>query len=79
MDAKHGERTPKNHSFSEMAHNLGVHESKPKPLIDGNVLKDMGIKPGPNMGKLLNEVYNAQLNGDISTPEEAVQWLKNNQ
>jgi len=44
----------------------------PDPLIDGDILTDLGMKPGPIFKRILNEVYDAQLEGRVATREEAV-------
>jgi poly(A) polymerase len=44
----------------------------PRPLIDGSTLIHHGLKPGPHFSDLLEQVRDAQLNGDISSPEEAL-------
>ena len=49
---------------------------KPKPLINGNDLMAAGYKPGPVMGQILQEAYDAQLEGVIKTREEALGWVK---
>jgi len=47
-------------------------ELKPKPLITGDDLIAQGMKPGPIFGKLLREIEDAQLEGRITTREEAL-------
>jgi len=52
-----------------------------KNLITGNHLMEIGIQPGPTMGKILRLVRGAQDEGKISTPEQALELakeLKNN-
>ena len=44
----------------------------PSPLLDGNVLKKLGIEAGPAFARILTETRNAQLNGEISTQAEAI-------
>lgn len=46
-------------------------EIKPTPLISGKELIDMGYNPGPLFSEILNFVEEAQLEGDISTTEDA--------
>lgn len=46
-------------------------EIKPVPLITGEELIEMGYKPGPLFSEILNFLEEAQLEGDISTVEEA--------
>jgi len=43
----------------------------PLPLLDGNDLLAMGWNPGPLFKRMLDEVYDAQLEGRISTKEQA--------
>jgi hypothetical protein len=50
------------------AHAGGIHAT---PLIDGDELIRMGLKPGPAFKKLLETLYDAQLEGRIATLEEA--------
>ena len=45
-----------------------------KPLVTGLDLIELGIKPGPPMGKLLNEIRDHQLAEELSTREEALAW-----
>jgi tRNA nucleotidyltransferase (CCA-adding enzyme) len=58
--------------FLEKARALGVDRSPPKPLLLGRHLLELGMKPGPEMGTLLKQIYERQLDGEITTPEEAV-------
>lgn len=44
----------------------------PTPLLDGNDLIDAGFTPGPVFRKILDAVYDAQLEGLISTREAAL-------
>jgi poly(A) polymerase len=48
----------------------------PKPLISGAELKALGLKPGKQFGKLLKEVQELQLNGEITTEQAAVAWVR---
>lgn len=51
---------------------------KPLPkLLDGfEVMQIKGIKQSPLLGKILNALKEAQLNGDINTKEEAIEFVK---
>jgi len=44
----------------------------PEPLIDGNDLIESGMEPGPLFSRVLDGVYDAQLEGQISTRAEAM-------
>lgn len=48
----------------------------PSPLIDGGDLIDLGMKPGPVFSRVLEAVYDAQLEGSISTKEQARSMAK---
>ncbi len=41
-------------------------EIKPKPLVTGHDLQELGAKPGPAMGKILHQLMDEQLEGKIS-------------
>lgn len=55
---------------------LGDVELKPRPLLDGHDLMRLGAVPGPALGQLAQEMYIAQLEGTLQTPEEAEHWAK---
>ncbi len=46
-------------------------ELRPSPLLTGGDLIVMGYKPGPVFKEILRTVEDAQLGGEIATPEEA--------
>jgi poly(A) polymerase len=48
----------------------------PKPLINGRDLMALGWQPGPQLGQILTKVQDAQLEGVITTREEALEWLR---
>lgn len=41
-------------------------EIKPKPLVTGHDLQQLGFPPGPGMGKILNQLMDEQLEGKFS-------------
>lgn len=51
---------------------------KPLPkLLDGiEIMKIKGIKQSPELGKIINTLKEAQLNGDITTKQEAIDFIK---
>jgi len=55
----------------DRARALGVEHAPLPPLLMGRDLLDMGHTPGPAMGTLLARLRAAQLDGEVSTPEEA--------
>lgn len=47
-------------------------------LIDGReIMEILNIKPSPKLGEIINAINEAQLNGDITTHEEAVNYIEN--
>ena len=46
------------------------------PLLKGGDLIKMGMKPGPAMGALLNEIREKQLQDELKTPADARIWAK---
>jgi tRNA nucleotidyltransferase (CCA-adding enzyme) len=53
---------------------LGVAHKAPKRLLEGRHLHELGVAPGPQMGVLVMQVYEAQLDGTVQTHEEAVAY-----
>jgi poly(A) polymerase len=54
-------------------------EKKPAirpPLLTGDDLIALGMKPGPAMGALLNEIREKQLADELTTPRQAKAWAK---
>jgi tRNA nucleotidyltransferase/poly(A) polymerase len=55
---------------------LGDIELRPKPLLDGHELIYLGAVPGPALGQLAQEIYIAQLEGQLMTKSQAGNWAK---
>lgn len=51
----------------------------PPPLVTGEDLKAMGLHEGPRLGKILRQLYGAQLDEKLTTRQQALdqvrQWL----
>jgi len=45
-------------------------------LLNGHDLIRLGAAPGPSLGHLAEELYVAQLEGDVGTREQAEYWVK---
>ena len=50
----------------------------PPPLVTGHDLMALGWKPGPHFGPVLEAVQTAQLEGALTTTEEALAWVRQN-
>ena len=48
----------------------------PPPLVRGTDLLEMGWKPGPQIGQILEAVQTRQLEGNLATRDEALKWVK---
>lgn len=59
--------------FIARARQLGVEHAPPRPLLLGRHLLQLGMAPGPEMGRILRAVYELQLDGKVTTLEEALQ------
>jgi len=51
---------------------LGVEHAPPARLVLGRHLLPLGVEPGPRLGRLLDAVYERQLDGAFTTTEEGV-------
>jgi tRNA nucleotidyltransferase (CCA-adding enzyme) len=58
--------------FLERARTLGVEHRPPAPLLLGRHLLALGLRPGPQVGAILKAVYEQQLDGTVTTLEEAI-------
>ena len=47
-------------------------EIKPRPLVTGHDLQELGVPPGPAMGKLLHQLMDEQLEGKLTDREGAL-------
>ena len=55
---------------------LGDVELRPKPLLSGHDLMRLGAVPGPSLGQLAEEMYIAQLEGQLQTKRQAKEWVE---
>jgi tRNA nucleotidyltransferase (CCA-adding enzyme) len=57
--------------FLTRARALGVEHRAPAPILLGRHLLELGLPPGPRIGEVLRQVYEKQLDGEITSLEEA--------
>ncbi len=62
--------------FVERARAIGADKGPPPPLLLGRHLLALGLKPGPRIGQILKAVYEEQLDGAITTTDEAIERAK---
>jgi len=60
----------------ERARKFDVEDQAPTPIVMGRHLLESGVQPGPDMGRLLDECYEAQLDGLFSTLDEGLTYAK---
>ena len=60
----------------QRAHELQVQDSAPEPLVKGRHLIGLGLKPGPHFRPILDECYEAQLDGKFKTLEEGILYAE---
>ena len=48
----------------------------PARLVNGQDLQDIGVRPGPRMGELLGRAWEAQLDGEVRTRDEALALVR---
>jgi poly(A) polymerase len=56
----------------DILRNIPFATLNPEPLITGETLKDRGLEPGPRFKTILDNVRNAQLDQEITSPAEAL-------
>ncbi len=62
--------------FLERARALGVSRRPPEPILLGRHLLALGVKPGPRVGEILKAVYERQMDGQVTTLDEAIDAAK---
>jgi tRNA nucleotidyltransferase (CCA-adding enzyme) len=58
--------------FLERARSLGVEHRPPAPILLGRHVLALGLEPGPRVGEILKAVYEQQLDGKVTTIDDAV-------
>jgi len=49
----------------------------PVPLLNGRqIMEELGLQPGPHIGELLEVLREAQAAGELTTPDQALDWLR---
>jgi tRNA nucleotidyltransferase (CCA-adding enzyme) len=58
--------------FLDRARQLGVEHRAPGPILLGRHLLEIGLTPGPRVGEILKAVYEQQLDGTVTTLDDAM-------
>ena len=82
VEADHSARPPlpailpeKMEKLLKLASELAVKDAAPQPLLMGRHLIELGVSPGPELGKILQAAFDAQLDGKFDTLETARGWV----
>lgn len=70
-----GENVQTSVDFARTKITLPEDELNPEPFVTGKDLIEMGITPGPKFKPLLQSVRDRQLDGEIQTREQALNWV----
>jgi len=62
--------------FLDRARALGVEHRPPEPILLGRHLLALGMTPGPRVGEILKAVYEQQMDGAVTTLDEAIAAAK---
>lgn len=60
----------------ERARRLQIEDQAPVPLVMGRHLLELGVQPGPDMGRLLDECYEAQLDGEFTAADQGIAYAR---
>jgi len=55
---------------------LAIQDNAPKPILLGRHLIELNIKPGPHFAKILDQAYEAQLDGTFDNEADGRDYLK---
>lgn len=64
------------HFCQERRSQMQEEEIRPEPLLRGTDLIAMGYIPGPIFAEILRRVEDAQLGGELTSRQEAIEWVK---
>ena len=85
MEADQRARGPAGHvhgivqEMVALAEREQCHESQVQPILMGRHLIQMGMRPSREFGRILAAAFERQLEGDISSLEEAMEWAREQQ
>ena len=58
------------------AERMNVLDEAPRPLLLGRHLLALGMRPGPEIGLILKQAFESQLNGDFQKEDTAISWAR---
>ena len=77
VDCASSHRMMENYDFLLQKREEFAHEPIiPPPLVRGDDLLALGLKPGPKIGEILEAVETRQLEGALTSHEQALDWVR---
>jgi poly(A) polymerase len=77
LDCEGSHRQLDNHQFLlQLREQIRSEPILPERWITGRTLRELGVAPGPELGRLLQEAYDAQLEGRFADRDALLDWLK---
>lgn len=55
---------------------LALRDAAPKAILLGRHLIEHGLRPGPDFKRILENAYDAQLDGKFVSPKEGIEWAQ---
>lgn len=62
--------------LAEQAERLRVVDAAPRPIVLGRHLIELGLRPGPDFGRILKDAYEAQLDGRFSELKGGIEYVQ---
>lgn len=62
--------------WAKLAEELDLWENRPPQILFGRDLMHFGIRPGAQMGPLLQKIRQAELNGEFTNHADGLKWLE---
>ena len=62
--------------FIKASVELDLVESAPQAFLTGKMLLDLGVKPGREMGEIIQRSFELQLDGKIADAPAAISWAR---
>lgn len=60
----------------ERARSLDVEDQAPAPFVLGRHLLELGMLPGPRLGEILDDCYEAQLDGEFTDTDQGIAYAR---
>ena len=60
----------------QVAADFDLLDIAPQPYLTGKMLMELGVKPGKQMGEIIKQSFELQLDGKIACVDDAIAWAK---